>query len=86
MAAANGFSRLVVGQGLRLAVAGVVFGLLGAFAATRLLEGLLFEVRRTDATTFVVVASALLAAAYLAADLPARRASRVDPVIALRDD
>jgi putative ABC transport system permease protein len=78
--------RLVMGQGLRLTLVGVALGLAGAFAATRLMAGLLFGVGATDASTFVVI-TALLALVALAASLvPALRATRVDPMTALRDE
>jgi predicted permease len=76
--------RMVLGQGMGLALVGIVLGLLGAFALTRLLQGLLFEVGPTDPLTFVGVAAVLSAATLLACYVPARRASRVDPIIALR--
>jgi putative ABC transport system permease protein len=59
-------------------------GLLGALGLTHLLQGLLFEVGPTDPLTFVGVAAVLAAAAFLACYVPARRAARVDPMIALR--
>ncbi|MGH8459916.1 MAG: FtsX-like permease family protein, partial [Nevskiales bacterium] len=76
--------RLVVGQGMWLAAAGVGLGALGAFGVTRFLQGLLFEVSPTDPATFVGVAAMLGTAAFLACYLPARRATRVDPITALR--
>ena len=76
--------RLVVGQCLRLAVTGVVIGLAAAFALTRLMSSLLFGVTATDTTTFVAVSLGLLAVAVLAAYLPARRATRINPLAALR--
>lgn len=78
--------RLIVGQGLALAASGVVLGLLGAIAATRLLEGLLFSVSTTDPTVYATLAGLLLAIAALACYVPARRAMRVDPVVALRSE
>jgi putative ABC transport system permease protein len=78
--------RLVAGEGLRLAGAGIAVGLLGAAAATRLLEALLFEVRPLDLPTFLGAGAALGAVALLASALPAARASRVDPSTALRAD
>ena len=78
--------RLILGQGLGLAAAGVGLGLAGAIAATRLLEGLLFSVSTTDPTVYTALAGLLLAIAALACYVPARRAMRVDPVVALRSE
>jgi hypothetical protein len=76
--------RLVLGQGLGLLALGTALGLAGAFAATRLLQGLLYGVSATDPSTFAA-GSAFLGVVALAACLePARRAMRVDPVVALR--
>jgi putative ABC transport system permease protein len=75
---------LVLRQGLRLALCGCAIGILGALAGTRVLRGLLFGISPTDATTLVAVPALILTVATLACSVPARRASRVDPVIALR--
>jgi predicted permease len=76
--------RMVLGQSLRLAVAGIIVGVAAATAATRLLTSLLFGVRATDPITFIVVACALAAITLIAAYIPARRATRVDPAVTLR--
>ncbi len=74
----------VLGFGLRLTAMGLAIGLAAALAATRLLSSLLYGVRPTDAITFAVVSLLLLAVALIASYLPARRATRVDPIVALR--
>ncbi len=76
--------RLIVGQGLALTLVGVGLGSAGAFGLTRLIAGLLYGVSPTDPTTFVAVAILLSAVALLACFVPARRATRVDPLVALR--
>jgi predicted lysophospholipase L1 biosynthesis ABC-type transport system permease subunit len=76
--------RLVGLTGIRLALAGTLIGALGAFALTRTLSGLLFGVSSVDATTFAAMAAVLFAVTLLACYIPARRASKVDPLIALR--
>jgi putative ABC transport system permease protein len=78
-------ANLVVGQGLTVAAVGVVLGLAGAFAVTRLLAALLFAVSPTDPATFALVPVLLLGVAALASYLPARRAAAVEPSEALRD-
>jgi putative ABC transport system permease protein len=76
--------RMEIGQGMRLILTGMVLGIGGALAATRALESLLFGVSATDALTFAVVALLLALVALLACWIPARRAARVDPMVALR--
>ncbi|MGH9940397.1 MAG: FtsX-like permease family protein, partial [Blastocatellia bacterium] len=76
--------RLVVGQGMKLVVAGIGLGLAGALLLTRLMTALLFEVSATDPITFVSIALLLVGVALLACWIPARRAAKVDPMIALR--
>jgi len=75
---------MILRQGMGLSLAGVVVGLIGAFALTQSVRGLLFEVTPTDPVTFVGVALVLSAAACAACYIPARRAARVDPLRALR--
>jgi len=75
---------LVLRQGIRLVGAGMFIGLLGAFAATRVLRGFLYEVQPLDPLTFASVVVVLAGVALIACWLPARRAARVDPMEALR--
>jgi predicted permease len=75
---------LVVGEGFRLALVGVAVGLAAAFGVTRFLAGMLYQVSPTDPLTFVVVPMVLTLVAVVASYVPARRASRVDPMTALR--
>jgi ABC-type antimicrobial peptide transport system permease subunit len=75
---------LVVGQGLKLAIFGIAFGLLGAAFLTRVLASFLYGVTPTDPITFIGVSLILVVVALLACYLPARRAAKVDPLIALR--
>ena len=78
--------RLIVGQGLGLALTGVGFGLLGAFAVTRVIRSLLYDVSPTDPVSFGGIALLLTAVAWLASFLPANRALEVDPLEALRNE
>jgi putative ABC transport system permease protein len=76
--------RLVIGQGLRLVVLGVIVGLLGAWGLTRFIQTLLFGVTPTDSGTFAAISLLLLLVALMACWVPARRATKVDPLVALR--
>jgi putative ABC transport system permease protein len=85
-AAPGDVRRMVIGYGSRLAVAGIVIGLAGSFALTRLISTMLFGIKPTDPLTFGVVSAVLLGIGILASWLPARRATRIDPIVALRSD
>ena len=78
--------KLVVGQGLMLTLIGVVIGLITAFILTRLMSSLLYDVSATDPATFAIVSSLLIVVAQLACWIPARRATQVDPLVALRTE
>jgi len=77
---------LVVGHGARLALSGLALGLAGALVASRALASMLFGVGVRDVATFIAAAATLLAVALVASYLPARRAARVDPMVALRTE
>jgi putative ABC transport system permease protein len=76
--------RVIVGHGLRLVLLGLCIGVAGAFVVTRWMSSVLFGVTPTDPLTFTVVAFVLCSVALLASYIPARRAMRVDPIVALR--
>jgi putative ABC transport system permease protein len=76
--------RLIIGEGIKLALVGLMIGFGGAWALTRLMKNLLFGVSPTDPLTFIVIASLLTFVALLACYIPARRATKVDPLVALR--
>jgi ABC-type antimicrobial peptide transport system permease subunit len=78
--------RIVIGQGLALAITGVVFGIAAAFGVTRYLGSVLYDVHPGDPATLIAVAAILLFVALVACFVPARRATRVHPVIALRNE
>ena len=78
--------RMILGQGMRVSAVGIAIGLAIALGLTRLLRTLLFEVSATDPVTFVLVAMMMSLIALMACYLPARRATRVDPLVALRDE
>jgi predicted permease len=78
--------RLVIGQGLRMATVGVILGLAGAWGLTRFMKTLLFEVEPADFQTFGLIALVLLVVTVLACWIPARRATKVDPLVALRTE
>ena len=77
---------LVVRQGMQLTLIGIFAGLLGAFALTRVIASLLFGVTTRDAATFLAVSALLAAVAFAATVIPAWRATKVDPMVALRQE
>jgi ABC-type antimicrobial peptide transport system permease subunit len=82
----NDVLKQVLGRGLRLTLVGVVFGILGALALTRFLSSLLYGVKPTDPFTLIVAALVMWGVAGLASYIPARRATKVDPLVALRHE
>jgi ABC-type antimicrobial peptide transport system permease subunit len=76
----------ILGQGLRMTIAGLVVGLAAAFGLTRLLQAQLFNVKPTDPMTMVSVAVFITVVALIACYIPAARATRVDPIVVLRDE
>ncbi len=78
--------RMVVRRGMELAIAGIILGLIGAIALTRVMASLLFGVSERDAATFAAVTAFLAIVALAACYIPALRATRVDPMIALREE
>ena len=77
---------MVVGQGMKLALIGVGVGLVASFAITRVMSSLLFNVSATDLVTFASVSALLVLTALLASYLPARRATKIDPMTAMRSE
>jgi len=77
-------ARMVIGDGMRMALVGIVLGTVASLAVARVLDGLLFGIEPTDPVTYVVIAATLAVVALLASALPARRATKADPASALR--
>jgi putative ABC transport system permease protein len=83
-AQASDILRLVLGHGFRLVALGTILGVAGAFASARLLSAMLYETGTTDPASYLIATAVLAAAALFAAFLPAKRATKVDPMVALR--
>lgn len=77
---------MVLKNGMKLSLIGVAIGLAAAFALTRVMASLLFEVTPTDAMTYAIVSVGLLVVAFLGCYIPARRAAKIDPLVALRHE
>jgi ABC-type antimicrobial peptide transport system permease subunit len=77
---------MAIGEGMQLVVIGLAIGLIGAGAMTRFVRAMLFDVSPFDPATFAVISATLAAVAFLACYVPARRATRVDPLVALREE
>jgi ABC-type antimicrobial peptide transport system permease subunit len=82
----GGILRMVIRQGMIVAIAGVILGIAGAFALTRFMRGLLFGVAPSDPLTFSVIVALLGLVALVASYVPARRAARIDPMVSLRSE
>jgi putative ABC transport system permease protein len=78
--------RMVIWRGISLALIGVALGLAAALALTRVMKNLLFEVSATDPATFALIALLLVGVALIASYIPARRATKVDPLLAIRHE
>jgi len=78
--------RMVIWRGMSLALVGVAIGLAAAFVLTRVMRNLLFEVSATDPATFALIALLLVAVALIASYIPARRAAKIDPLLAIRNE
>lgn len=85
-ARASQVMKLILKEGMMLALAGIAIGTFGAFALTRLMASLLFEISAKDPGTFISVATLLALVALVACYIPARRATKVDPLVALRNE
>ena len=83
-ATARDVFNLIVGRGMKLTAVGIIIGIGGAIALTRLIHSLLFNTSTTDPFTFILISVLLSLAAFFACYLPARRAAKVDPLVALR--
>ena len=83
-AQASHVMKMVVGEGMKMAIIGLILGLLGALTVTRFMEGMLFAVKPTDLMTFASVSVVLAAVALVACFVPALRAIKTDPMVALR--